>query len=138
MGYDLLGLALPFLMLIAAYVGFVTVAAASGDVHRAVYGGADVAFYGTLATFFFYVPYATGYIAFRIAALAGTPSASFLVALGTLACAILVGLTFAAAERFTASVALAAVLGIPALGGVIAVLAQMAAMPRRELPAIPE
>jgi hypothetical protein len=137
--YDLLGLGLPVALFVAAVLGFVVVELLRGDVHGAVFDGGDVAFYGTLSLFFCYVPYATGYIAFRIAALAGTTRASFLVALGTLVAAILVGLAFTAAQRIPAAVVLGAVLGIPALAGVIAGLAQMAAArPSGRIAAIPE
>ncbi|HEX5480980.1 MAG TPA: hypothetical protein VFY79_14785 [Dehalococcoidia bacterium] len=137
--YDLLGLGLPVALFVAAVLGYIVFELLRGDVHSAVFDGGDVAFYGTLSLFFFYVPYATGYVAFRIAALAGTTRASFLVALGTLAAAILVGIAFTAAQHIPAAVVLGAVLGIPALAGVIACLAQMAAArPSGPVPIIPE
>ena len=137
--YDLLGLGLPVALFVAAVLAFVLFELLRGNVHGALFDGGDVAFYGTLSMFFFYVPYATGYVAFRIAALAGTTRASFLVALGTLAASLAVGLAFTGVGHIPAAVVLGAVLGIPALAGVIAGMAQMAATPPSgPIAAIPE
>ncbi|MHB8377485.1 MAG: hypothetical protein ACYDEB_11090 [Dehalococcoidia bacterium] len=125
--YDVLGFTAPVLLLLVAIGVFALVWALRGNTHRAGFGAAGIAFYGGTLTLFGYLPYGIGYAVFRMAALATSTRTVLYVAGSLLAGALAAGSLCIAIGAVPAAVIVEFFAGVPALAGVAACLAQVAA-----------